>query len=78
MIAVRYLNELKLGNVSDEDFPAFCYESSFCDPKNIELGLFKGIFLQRVRNTILSEHKHSIIFITDISSNFHRARICFE
>jgi hypothetical protein len=78
MIAVRYLNELKLGNVSDEDFPAFCYESSFCDPNNIELGLFKGTFLRRVRNTISSEHKNSTIFITDISANFHGARICFE
>ena len=50
MIAVRYLNELKLGNVSDEDFPTFCYEDGFCDPLDIEAGLFRGTFLLRVRN----------------------------
>ena len=56
MIAIRYIKGLKLGNVSDEDFPAFCYESSVCDPHNLEQGLFKGTFLQRVRSTISSEH----------------------
>jgi len=75
MITVRYINELKLGNISDKDIPTFCYESSFCDLGNLELGLFKGTFLLCVRNTISSEHKHSIIFITDVSSNLHWAII---
>jgi hypothetical protein len=50
MIAIRYLNELKLGNISDEDFPTFCYEDDFCDPLDIEAGLFRGTFLLRVCN----------------------------
>jgi len=78
MITVRYIDELKLGNISDEDIPTFCYESGFCDLGNLELGLFKGTFLLRVRNTISSEHKHSIVFITDVSSNLHRAIIGIE
>ena len=78
MIAVRYIDELKLGNISDEDIPTFCYESSSCDLGNITRGLFKGTFLLRVRNTISSEHKHSIVFITDVPSNLHRASIGIE
>jgi hypothetical protein len=78
MITVRYINELKLGNFSDEDFPTFCYESGICDRDNIEQGLFKGIFLQRVRRTISSEHKHLVVFITDISTDIHWASVSFE
>ena len=78
MITVRYINELRLGNILDEDFPTFCYEFGICNPENLKLGLFKGLFLQHVRNTISSEHKHSIVFITDFSSNLHWASICFE
>lgn len=78
MITIRYINELKLGNVSDEDIPTFCYESGTCDLEQLELGLFKGTFLLRVRNTISSEHKNSIVFITDISSNIHGAIISIK
>ena len=78
MIAVRYINELKLGNVSDEDFPTFCYESGICDSADLEQGLFKGTFLQRVRSTVSSEHNHLVSFITDIPTDIHRASIGFE
>ena len=55
MITVRYRNDLKLGNVSDQDFPTFCYAGEACFPENLQWGLFKGTFLMRVRNIISSE-----------------------
>ena len=78
MITIRYINELKLGNISDEDIPTFCYESSSCNLDKLELGLFKGTFLLRMHNTILSEDRYSIVFITDVSLNLHWAIISIK
>jgi hypothetical protein len=78
MITIRYINELKLGNISDKDIPTFCYKSSSCNLEKLNLGLFKGTFLLRMRNTILLEHKNSIVFITDISLNLHRAIVSIK
>ena len=74
MIAVRYLDVLKLGKISDEDIPTFCYESGSCDLANITLGLFKGTFLLRVRNTISSGNKHSIGFRRFVESSLGHHR----
>jgi hypothetical protein len=79
VIAARYLDELKLGNVSDEDFLTFCYKASICDPDDLEQGLFKGTFLQHVCIMISLEHGHLVdIFDTDISMNLYWTSICFE
>jgi len=80
IITIRYINELKLGNISDEDIPTFCYKSGSCNLENLKLGLFKGTFLLHVRNTISgsSEHKNSIVFFTDVLSDLHRAIVSIE
>ena len=79
MIAVRYRNELKLGNVSDQDFPMFCYQGEFCNPDNLQMGLFRGTFLMRVRSTISSEQTQGFIhFVQVLSSDLHGAIIGLE
>jgi len=48
IFAFSYIKQLRLGNVSDEDWPAFCYEDHQCDPEDLEKGLFRGLYLLRV------------------------------
>ena len=79
MITVRYRNQLKLGNVSDHDFPTFCYQGEFCNPDNLQMGLFRGTFLMQVRNTISSEQRQAFIqFVQVLLSDLHRASIGLE
>ncbi|KAI9512239.1 hypothetical protein F5148DRAFT_1146280 [Russula earlei] len=42
---LKYIKELQLGNVSDEDWPSFSYENEQCDPEDLKKGLFQGIYL---------------------------------
>jgi hypothetical protein len=78
MISIRYINELKLSNISDEDISTFCYKSGSCNLEKLDLGLFKGTFLLHMYNTISLEHKNSIVFITDISLNLHWAIVSIK
>lgn len=48
LFTFRYIKELRLGKLSDEDWPVFCYQDGQCDPEDLEKGLFRGIYLLRV------------------------------
>ncbi|KAI0281345.1 hypothetical protein BC826DRAFT_923149 [Russula brevipes] len=46
-----------MGNVSDEDWPIFCYENEWCDGEDLETGLFRGIYLLRTFRRIFTGPK---------------------
>jgi hypothetical protein len=74
----RYINELKQGNISDEDWPIFCYENEACDPDNLEKGLFRGIYLLRVHISFASFRRLYLMSLEDFSSHFHWTNVCDE